>query len=71
MAQNFSDYSGYHYRQVVLSTYHGFLDKSMLQSNASSCCDVLLKELGDVSNSIKDFSGHETLWNHRFVRIIL
>ncbi len=71
MKENFSDYSGYHFRQVVLSTYHGFLDKSTLQSNASSYSGVLLKELDDVSNSIKDFSGHETLWNHRYTCICM
>ncbi len=65
MSHNVSDFSGYHYRQVVLTAYHGFMEEIIEKTKILQNCQVLLRELGSISKGIKDFPGHETLWNHR------
>ena len=73
MTENVSDFSGYHYRQVVLSTYHGLMEDNIEKAKILQNCRTLLRDLNSIDKSIKDFPGHETLWNHRrfIVRLLL
>lgn len=63
MMRNKSDYSGYHYRQFILTTAISL--QQSVQGPICDTCSILLNELRDIGDNIEHFPGHESLWSHR------
>jgi len=58
VAVHVSDYSGFHYRQVVMAQWKQ-------QHAKEQVCAFLSKELSLTSDLILSYPGHEAVWSHR------
>ena len=69
MNKHVSDYSGFHYRQFLL-TVLGNQSDSLKEQFAIQYTSLVQKEYQSIVDQVITFPGHEALWDHRLVNII-
>ena len=64
MNKHVSDYSGFHYRQFLLTTL-GNQSENLKEQFAIQYTSLVQKEYQSIVDQVVTFPGHEALWDHR------
>ena len=65
--KHISDFSGFHYRQFLLTTL-GTQSENLKEQFSIQYIILVQKEFQSILDQVVTFPGHEALWNHRFVK---
>ena len=68
MSKHISDFSGFHYRQFLLTTL-GNQSENLKEQFSIHYTSLVQKEYQTIVDQVTTFPGHEALWEHRLVKI--